>query len=179
MTHFHTGTINVLQEDPGLARHLDHARAHLAMQRAVAGVVSLPKGFFSAHQAIPRARGTFGTLVLEGLLLRAVSVTAQPSLEVLGPGDVFQLDPVGDSYATVATLTGWWALKPARLAVLDEHFTRRMSDYPELIGELAGRLWRRSAASTLGLAIVQEPSLSVRVHFMLWHFGRPLRIRGR
>lgn len=115
-------------------------------------------------------------LVLDGLLLKGVSATAQPSLEVLGPGDVFRLEAEGDPYATVATLVGWWALRPATLAVLDAGFTSRMADYPEVIAELAGRLWRRSAASSLELAIVQQPCLGRRLHWMLWHlanrFGR-------
>lgn len=65
----------------------------------------------------------------------------------------------------------WWALRPARVAVLDASFTRRMSVYPEVVAELAGRLSRRSAASSLRLAIAQEARLSVRLHRTLWHLA--------
>ena len=172
----HTATINLLQEEPELSRDLDPRRAKLAARGATARVVSLPKGLFSAGDVLSRERGALGMLVLDGLLLRGVSATAQPSLEVLGRGDLVRLEAESDPYATVATLVGWWALRPARLAVLDAGLTSRMAEYPEVIAELAGRLWRRSAASSLELAIVQEPCLWRRLHGMLWHlanrFGR-------
>ncbi len=61
--------------------------------------------------------------------------------------------------------------------MLDASFTRRMSDAPEVIAELAGRLSRRSAASSLRLATAQEPRLPVRPHHTLWQlagrFGEP------
>jgi CRP-like cAMP-binding protein len=51
-----------------------------------------------------------------------------------------------------------------------------MSEYPEVIGELAARLARRSTAGGLRLSLVQQPRLPTRVHLMLWHladrFGR-------
>lgn len=171
-----TNLVNVLQEDPGLGRHLEPGRARLAGREAFAPVISVPKGLFSAEATIPGEGGTLGVLILEGLILRAVEVTAQPSLEVLGPGDVFRLEPARDRYETVSARVGWWGLRPATLAVLDASFVRRMSAYPELIGALTGRLWRRSTASSLRLSIVQQPRLSVRLHLMLWHladcFGR-------
>jgi len=55
--------------------------------------------------------------------------------------------------------------------VLDASFIQRMSAYPEVIAELAGRLARSSAEGCLRLAIVQEPCLSSRLHFMLWHLA--------
>lgn len=172
----HTNLVNVLQQDPDLARHLEPGRARLAKLKAFAPVMSLPKGLFPADETIPGESGTLGVLVLEGLALRAVSATAQPSLEVLGPGDVFRCEPARERDETVPSRVGWWGLRPARLAVLDASFVASMSEYPELIGELMGRMWRRSTASSLRLAIVQQPRLSVRLHLMLWHladrFGR-------
>lgn len=172
-----TSSINVLQQDPELAQHLGPARAESARQRALAGVISVSKGIFCLHETLPAEHGTMGMLVLDGMLLRAVAVTRWPSLDVLGPGDVFRVsERERDAYASVSAEVGWWGLRPARLAVLDASFARRMSDYPEVIGELASRLWRRSTATSLRLAIVQQPDLSVRLHYMLWHladrFGR-------
>jgi hypothetical protein len=116
-------------------------------------------------------------LVLDGLLLRAVQAAGRPSLEVLGAGDVIRpFEPEPDPYAAVPQAVQWWALRPAKLAVLDAGFIRRMSNYPEVIGDLAGRLSRGSAAGCLRLSIVQQPRLSTRLEIMLWHladrFGR-------
>lgn len=176
-----TGLISVLHEDPDLAEPLALADAEAARRRAMARAISLPKAEFSAHDTFPGEPGTLGMLVVEGLLLRAVSVTGRPMVEVLGRGDVIRpferdFERELDRDAIVSAEVRWWALRPARLAVLDASFTRRMSEYPEVIAELAGRLARRSAGASLRLAVIQEPCLSARLHFMLWHladrFGR-------
>ena len=166
------GAAGVLREDPGLARHLPPAEAQTATRLAVARVVSLPKGIFWPHERFPSEKGTLGMLLLDGMLLRGVAVTDRPTVEVLGPGDVFrpfELDP--DPDAMVSGEVGWWALRPARVAVLDASFTRRMSGHPGVIAELAGRLSRRSAASSLRLALVGEPHLSVRLQRVLWQLA--------
>ena len=170
-------TASVLREDPDLARQLEPARAETASRVAVARVTLLPKGEFFPREIFSAPSGTLGMLILEGLLLRGVAVENRPSLEVLGPGDLVRpLDSERDPDAMVPADVRWWALRPARLGVLDAGFTRRMADYPEVIAELAGRLSRGSAANSMRLAIVQQPRLSLRLHFMLWHladrFGR-------
>ncbi len=177
----HIGLISVLREDPDLARHLEPERAEKASRCALAKAVLLPKAEFFPRETFTRAPGNLGMLVVEGLLLRAVSVTGRPSVEVLGAGDLIRpldldFQREGDLDAVVSAEVRWWALRPAKLAVLDAGFARRMSDYPEVIAELAGRLARSAAAESLRLAIVQEPALAARLHFMLWHladrFGR-------
>ena len=169
--------VNVLHEDPDFAQDLEPEQAKAASRLALARVVSVAKGEFSAHEKLPSSPGMLGMQVLEGLLLRGVSVAVRPSLEVFGPGDVVRpRAPEVDLDATLPVVTRWWALRPASLAVLDASFTRRMSDYPGVIGEVASRLARGSAAGGVRLSIVQQPRLSTRLHFMLWHladrFGR-------
>lgn len=169
--------VSVLHEDPDLGQHVDPPQVERACRRAVARVVSLPKGEFSLREAAPCERGTFGLLVLDGLLLRGVSVDVRPSVDVLGAGDLIHPGQgEGDLDATIPVDVRWWTLRSARLAVLDASFVRRMSDYPAVLGELGGRLARASAASSLRLSIVQQPNLSRRLQFMFWHladrFGR-------
>lgn len=170
-----TGVVSVLDEDPDLGEGLDPRQADSARRHAAARVVSLVKGEFSLAESIPSERGTFGLLLLEGLLLRGVSVDVRPSVDVLGAGDLIH---PGQRHAdaTVPADVRWWALRPARVAVLDTSFVCRMSDHPTVLGELAGRLARASEASTLQLSIVQQPNLSRRLQFMFWHladrFGR-------
>jgi len=155
--------VNVLREDPDLGQHLGSAQAEAATGCAVARVVCLPKAPFLPHEKLPREHGLFGLLVLDGLLLRSITVADRPSLEVLGPGDVVRPSyPEADPHGVVLVWVGWWALSPARLAVLDAGFIRRMSGYPEVIAELAGRLSRVSAGGSLRLSIVQQPRAPVR-----------------
>lgn len=164
--------VSVLRADPALARDLMPAEIETASRRAAAGVVSLPKGIFWPHERFPDEAGLLGMLLLDGMLLRGAAVTDRPTIEVLGPGDVFRpLERDPDPDASVSGELRWWALRPARVAVLDASFTRRMSAYPGVIAELAGRLSRRSAASSLRLAIIGEPRLSVRLHTLLWQLA--------
>lgn len=166
------GRINVLREDPALARYLTPGEARTASNQAVASAVSLPKGVFWPHERLPNERGSLGMLLLDGLLLKGLAVTDRPTVEVLAPGDVFrpfELDP--NPNPMVSGLERWWALRPATVAVLDSSFTRRMCAYPRVMTELATRLSCRSSASSLRLAIVQEPRLSVRVDCTLWQLA--------
>lgn len=164
--------VSVLREDPGLARHLARADERAACRLAVASVVALPKGVFWPHERLPNESGGLGMLLLDGLLLRGLAVTDRPTLEILAAGDVFrpfELHLHPDPW--VSGEERWWALRPARVAVLDAAFTRRMCGYPDVMTELAARLWCRSAASSLRLAIAQEPRLSIRLHYVLWQLA--------
>lgn len=164
--------VSVLQEDPGLARRLTPPDVRAASHLAVATVVALPKGVFWPHERLPNESGGLGMLLLDGLLLRGLAVTDRPTIEILAAGDLFR--PFELHRNPVPWVSGeerWWALRPARVAVLDATFTRRMCGYPDVITELATRLWCRSAASSLRLAIAQEPRLSVRLHHMLWQLA--------
>ena len=162
----------VLRADPALARQLTPADLPRATRQAVAPVVSLPKGIFWPQKRFPSSNDILGMLVLDGMLLRGVAVTDRPTVEVLGPGDIFRPFEVDrDSDATVSGELRWWALRPATIAVLDAGFTRRMCDYPPVIAELAGRLSRRSTASSVRLAIAAEPRLSLRLHRSLWQLA--------
>ena len=165
--------ICVLQDDPALARRLIPAELPCASRRALAPVVSLPKGIFWPHERLPSGGDQLGMLLLEGMLLCASAVTDRPTVEVLGPGDVFRPFDAGDDRdATVFGERRWWALRPARIAVLDAGFTRAMCDHPAVIAELAARLARRSAASSLRLALAAEPRLSTRLHDVMWQLAR-------
>lgn len=168
-TGAHGATVDLLKEDSDLTRKLAPAEAALASRSAVARVVSLPKGIFWPHERLPEESGTLGMLLLDGMLLQGTAVTDRPTVEVLCPGDVFrpfELDR--DPYRMVSGEVRWWALRPTRVAVLDGLFIQGLSDYPEVITELAGRLSRRAATSSLRLALAQEPRLSVRLHAALW-----------
>lgn len=167
-----TRALSVLREDPALVRHLTPRDARSATRLALASVVSLQKGVFWPRERLPDESGGLGMLLLDGILLRGLAVTDRPTIEVLAAGDLFrpfELHP--HPHPMVSGEERWWALRPARVAVLDAAFARRMCGYPEVMTELATRLSRRSAASSLRLAIAQEPRLSVRLHCLLWQLA--------
>ncbi|HEV2724113.1 MAG TPA: Crp/Fnr family transcriptional regulator [Thermoleophilaceae bacterium] len=169
--------MNVVEEDPDLAQHLCAGRLEQVGRDAVAGLAVVDTGGWLAPEQLPAERGALGLLVLEGAVVRSVSVGGRHGLELLGAGDLVRaFEPAGDVQGTAPAEVGWWALIPTRLAVLDEDFTSRMCSYPEVIDQLSGRLERRSSTHALRLTINQQPRLSTRLHFLLWHladrFGR-------
>jgi len=170
------GFVNVFDEDPDLAECLEPPRAEEARRRAVVPAVTIPSGEWAPPEAVMEPGG-LGLLVIEGVLLRRVSMAERRALDPVGAGDLVRpFERRGDWYAMVPADVGWQALTPARLAVLDVSFTRRMGGFPEVIDELIGRISRRSAAQAVRLAILQQPRLSARLHFVFWHladrFGR-------
>ncbi len=173
------GAVNVLEEDPDLFRHLPDSQLDQARRDAVARLLVVETGQWSAPEEMPDEAGSLGLLVLEGVLVRSVSLAGREGLELLGAGDLVRprLERSGSSNVTMVVPTvRWWALTPARLAVLDARFTTRMCGYPEVIGELSRRLERRSSTLAMRFAIIQQPRLSERLHLLLWHladrFGR-------
>ncbi len=169
--------INVLDEDPDLAQHLSAERLANARGDAVARVVFAETGEWLPPEKTPAERGTLGLLVLEGVLVRSVAMGGRQGLELFSSGDLVRpFDPYTQLDATASAEVHWWALTPTRLAVLDARFATKMCGYPEIMDELSGRLERRSSTHALRFAIIQQPRLSERLHFLLWHladrFGR-------
>lgn len=169
--------VNVLDEDPDLARHLSSPRNEKARRDATARLVSVQPGEWAPPEKTPSESGALGLLVLEGVLVRSVSTGGRQGLELFSAGDLVRpSEPERDLDMMVPAEARWWALMPTRLAALDAPFTRRMGAYPEVIDELSGRLERRSSTHALRFAIIQQPRLSERLRFLLWHladrFGR-------
>lgn len=164
--------VNVVDEDPDLAQHLCAERLEQARREAVAKLVLVETGDWLPSDQIPPETGALGVLVLDGVVVRSVSVGGRQGLELFGTGDLLRpLAAAGDSQAVVPAEVGWWALTDARLAVLGASFTSRMCGYPEVIEQLIGRLERRSSTHALRLTIIQQPRLSQRVHLLLWHLA--------
>lgn len=162
-------------EDLDLARHLPPARLEEARRAGVARLAFVSTGEWSPAQKTPAEAGGLGLLVLDGVLMRLVSIGEREGLELFGPGDLARPGaPTGGSY--LPAQVRWSAISPARLAVLDARFTTRMGAYPEVIDALAGRIERRAFSHALRFAIVQHPRLAMRLHLLLWElaerFGR-------
>ncbi len=172
-----SGVVNVVDEDPELARHLSGEGLESARRDAVARLVIVEVGQWFPSGQLPAEAGALGLLLLEGVIVRSVSVGGRQGLELFGAGDLVRpFEPAGESRVIVPAEVGWSALTPTRLALLDSRVTRRMCAYPELIDQLIGRIERRSSTHALRLTIIQQPRLSTRVHLLLWHladrFGR-------
>jgi CRP/FNR family transcriptional regulator, cyclic AMP receptor protein len=114
-------------------------------------------------------RAGVGLLVLDGLLVRRVSLEGRYGAELLSGGDLLRPWQEEDSIASVSSSTGWRVLEHARVAVLDLDFSRRIAAYPEIIGQLSARMLRRARYLAVIMAIVHQPRVEARLHMLLWH----------
>jgi CRP/FNR family cyclic AMP-dependent transcriptional regulator len=157
--------VAVLDRDADLGEAIPNEQLSRARQASLAIVLTVPVG---PWQASVIARDGFGLLVIDGLLVREVSVEGRYAAEVLGPADLLRPWDHDDSDALLPAIAAWRALSPARLAVLDARWAARMAAWPSIGCELAGRGVMRSRRLVVTLAIAQQPKLDVRLWMLLW-----------
>jgi len=163
--------LSVLDFDAGLAAVVSAEQLPAARQATAAAVVRVPAGPWQVAQNADRARGGYGLLLVEGLLIRRVGVEGRFGAELLGPGDLlrpWQRDGDAEEGGTLQLHWTWRVAAPARLAVLDARWTARAAAFPQLGAELAGRALARSLRLVVGMAVAQQPRLDVRLWMLFW-----------
>src|SRR6185312_675271 len=131
--------VRVLEEDPELAAGLDPMSVQLATRHAIAAVELVPPGAWEPTFPADGGGGSLGLLVLDGLLMRDISVAQATCTELIGRGDLLRpWDSEGDAL-TIKPVVSWTALQPVRLAVLDRRIAAVMGRWPELVGAIVAR----------------------------------------
>jgi hypothetical protein len=168
---FVSDSVSVLDVDAGLAGVLPPEQLQAARQATTAAVVRAPAGPWQAAQNADRARGGYGMLMLDGLLLRRVGVDGRFGAELLGPGDLlrpWQRDGDADEGGTLSLHWTWRVAAPVQLAVLDQRWAARAAGWPQLGAELAGRALARSLRLVVAMAVAQQPRLDARLWMLFW-----------
>lgn len=160
----------VLEEDRDLAEAIAPEHRAQATLECIARTLAVPAGPWRASQAASEDEG-IGLLVMRGLLIRRVGVDGRFGAEVLGAGDLLRPWQGEDEPPVLALSTGWQVIEPARMAVLDEPFVRRLGRYPHLSGRLVGRALERSRNLAVNMAIVHHPRVDVRLHMVFWQLA--------
>jgi hypothetical protein len=162
-----------------LADAIPPARRAQAIEELTARILRIPAGPWPAEPA-STLPGEIGLLVFKGLMLRRVGIEGRYGAELLGECDVLRPGQGEDgSSPTLSTTTGWSVIEPARLAVLDDQFARRLVRYPELVGRLVGRAVQRCRHLAVNMAIVHQARVDVRLQMLFWHLaGRWGRVRS-
>jgi CRP/FNR family transcriptional regulator, cyclic AMP receptor protein len=122
----------VLEEDRALCDVVVPGLVRQALHASMAGVVRRRPGSWDAARDSGLARGGFGLLVLEGVLVRRVGVEGRFGAELLSTGDLlrpWQHD--GEAGALPFEMT-WRIVAPLRLAVLDKAWAMRMASFPDV-----------------------------------------------
>lgn len=164
--------VSVLDVDPGLSELVPAEQRAQARQATGATILRYGTGPWRAPErdTTERARGGYGMLVTEGLLLRRVAVGGRHAAELLGPGDL--LRPwQGEAESTLDVEWTWRVVASARLAVLDPRWTSRAAAWPQLGAELAGRAMSRALRLVTSMAIAQQPKLDIRLWMLFWELA--------
>jgi hypothetical protein len=167
---------HVLSEDLDLADAIPPDRREQAIEDCTAPEISIASGHWNEPAVLPAS--AVGYLVLQGLMIRRVSIDGRFAVELLGECDL--LRPwQNDETQTLVLEAGWSVIEPVRLALLDGRFTRQLGRYPELAGRLFERAIRRSRRLVVNMAIIHQARVDDRLHMLFWHFaGRWGRVRS-
>lgn len=103
-------------------------------------------------------------IVLEGLLVREVTLAGRSTLELYGPGDVFDGEPAD-------LQVSWRVQDPVVLAVLDERFVAASRRWPGLWQVLLRRSQLRASRLSAHLAALQLSRVEQRIVAVLWQLA--------
>ena len=161
--------VSVLDVDSALAELIPPEQRTQARQATAAATITFEASSWQAPLSSDPARGGYGLLVIDGLVLRRAGIEGRHAAELLGPGDLlrpWQHDDGGES--TLAVEWSWRVVASTRCAVLDPRWTARAAAYPQLGAELAGRALGRSLRLVTAMAIAQQPRLDERLWMLFW-----------
>ena len=165
------GRIAVLDWDPDLAEDLPEAHRALARRLVLAEVIGYPAGPWEVGPDDFDGSASLGLLVVEGLMIREVTVGDYTCAELLGPGDLIQPWLRIGQEQSVATEVDWDAVEPVAVAVLDRAFCERTARWPEIQAAIARRLMQRTHWLAFHLAVCGLRRIDDRLLSVLWHFA--------
>ena len=160
----------MLDADAGLQAVVGE-RAGRARNASLAAVLTLRTGSWNARDHSDVARGGFGLLVLDGVLLRRVGIEGRYGAELLARGDLLRPWQHDGEEGVIPFETTWRVVVATRVAILDLRWAARMAPFPEIAGELAGRCLERSLRLATIMAIVQQPRLDQRLWLLFWELA--------
>ena len=115
-----------------------------------------------------KARPHFGLLVLDGFMLRRVSLNGRTGAELLGSGDLLLPWLRQPPYDTLAAESDWAVLERSRLAVLDQRFAARVAPWPEIAAALLTRATERARMLAFQHVASHIPGLESRLLALMW-----------
>ncbi len=148
--------VRVLEVDPGLAESLDAEQLANAVPRSIARTATVAQGPWWYEPPPDQEPGMLGLLVLEGVLLRELTVDACTRSSSSGPAtSSAPWTYEGDSAPVTAKAT-WQVIEPLRIALLDRRFALRMAPWPEISAALLDREAERTCSAIVELAVRQR-----------------------
>lgn len=112
--------------------------------------------------------GHLGYLILDGLMVREVSIAGGTSMELLNLGDL--LRPWLEDAASFAAAR-WTAIEPVRFAVLGPRAAAVIGQVPSVMAELLDRAMWRSRSLAVAAALEHIRGIDRRLWVLLWHLA--------
>ncbi|MCW2978857.1 MAG: Crp/Fnr family transcriptional regulator [Solirubrobacterales bacterium] len=132
--------------------------------------MTIPKGDWDPGARYRDPDG-YGLFLLSGFVVRRVGRAGRFGAELLGPGDLLRPWQSVGAFASRPFDPVWSVVAPAEVALLDAAFARRAAPYPTVAVQLVDRAMLRSRHLALALAIVQQPRVDRRLHWLFWHLA--------
>ncbi|HEY7621834.1 MAG TPA: hypothetical protein VH834_18810, partial [Solirubrobacteraceae bacterium] len=85
------------------------------------------------------ARGGFGLLIIEGIVVRRVGAPSRYAAELLGPGDLLRPWQHDGEDVTLPFDVHFTVLERVRFAILDAAFAERAAPFPQVALAMVGR----------------------------------------
>jgi CRP/FNR family transcriptional regulator, cyclic AMP receptor protein len=162
-------TVALLDADPDLAAGIEAGEVDAARHRAVAAVLELETPHWDPAPLRSAATGGWlGLLLIDGLLIRRVTVGKRHACELFGPGDLLRPWDTDGDYTPLPISVDWQVLRETRLAVLDTGFMLRISRWPSISSRIVSRVAQRARYLALTQAINHLPRASSRLLILFW-----------
>lgn len=160
--------VRLLDVAPEWGEDLHPHILELAQATLVVNTVEATVGGWDPPTLTP---GSTGLLILNGFLVRSLTMGRRAACELLGPGDL--LRPWDDELPEhlLSATTGWRVLQEAKLALLDRRTAVLMNRWPALTDKVIARALRRSRSLTYLLAIQRFSRVDDRLLRTLWHLA--------
>jgi CRP-like cAMP-binding protein len=162
-------TVVLLDEDPDLGSGLGRDQFEAARRYAIAAAVELDGHTWDPTPLSEAADpGWLGLFLVDGLMMRRVTVGKRAASELFGPGDMFRPWDSDGEYDPLPISVDWLVLRPTRLAVLDTAFAVRVARWPSIAGRLVGRVAQRARYLALTQAVTHLPRTHSRLLMLFW-----------
>jgi DNA-binding transcriptional ArsR family regulator len=116
--------------DPELAEQLDPGHLIDARARAIVPVADLAAGEWGVAELARATARPFALMVLDGILLRELLMAGSTASELLGPGDIVNINETDD--ALLRAEARWSVPEAARIAVLDDRLLPILRAWPSV-----------------------------------------------
>jgi CRP-like cAMP-binding protein len=175
--HHSAGTVHLLDYLPELAADLSQEETGAARRALRLPAIALSSGrcVMAAVEADPRLVGTpFGLVVIDGLLLREVTLAGRASTSLYGP--VEMLDLRSDTGSPLMRAGAVVCPEEAIVAILDDRVLATMRRWPHMIARLFALTMRQLERSDMRTAVGKLERVEDRLLAFFWlmaeRFGR-------